>query len=214
MVKYGCESWTTKKAEHRRIDAFELWCWRWLLRVPWTSRRTNQSTLKEIHLNYSLEALMLKLKLQYFGHLMQRAVSFEKTPMLGKMLRAGGEGADRGCDGWMASLTQWIWDWVDSGSWWWTQGLACCGSLDCKELDTTERLNWTDFNLYPFTVISHYYGYNIFSEFCRLRKSSLRVILRDSWHIYLLACIVIFFLLQLLFRCNSWKSFHYYYFPV
>ena len=82
---YGCESWTVKKAERRRIDAFELWCWRRLLRVPWTVRRSNQSILKEISPEYLLEGLMLKLKLQYFGHLMQRADSFEKTLMLGKI---------------------------------------------------------------------------------------------------------------------------------
>ena len=82
---YGYESWTIKKAEHRRIDAFELWCWRRLLRVPWTARRPNPSTLKEISPEYSLEGLMLKLKLQYFGHLMQRTDSFEKTLMLGKI---------------------------------------------------------------------------------------------------------------------------------
>ena len=80
---YGCESWTVKKAEHRRIDAFELWCWRRLLRVPWTARRSNQSILKEINPGCSLEGLMLKLKLQYFGHLMQRVDSLEKTLMLG-----------------------------------------------------------------------------------------------------------------------------------
>ena len=83
VVMYGCESWTTKKAEHRRIDAFELWCWRRLLRVPWTARRSNQSILKEINPEYSLEGLMLKL--QYFGHLMQRTDSLEKTLMLRKM---------------------------------------------------------------------------------------------------------------------------------
>ena len=85
VVVYGCESWTIKKAEHRRIDAFELWCWRKLLRVPWTARRSNQSILKEISPGCSLEELMLKLKLQYFGHQMQRADSFEKTLMLGKI---------------------------------------------------------------------------------------------------------------------------------
>ena len=84
VVMYGCESWTIKKAEHRRIDVFELWCWRRLLRVPWTARRSNQSILKEISPEYSLEGLMLKLKLQYFGHLMQRTDSFEKTLMRGK----------------------------------------------------------------------------------------------------------------------------------
>ena len=84
VVMYGCESWTIKKAEHQRIDAFELWSWRRLLRVPWTARRSNQSILKEINLEYSLEGLILKLKLQYFGHLMQKADSLEKTLMLGK----------------------------------------------------------------------------------------------------------------------------------
>ena len=84
VVMYGCESWTIKKAEHRRIDAFALWCWRRLLRVPWTARRSNQSILKEISSEYSLEGLMLKLKLQYFGHLMQRTDSLEKTLMLGQ----------------------------------------------------------------------------------------------------------------------------------
>ena len=85
VVMYGCESWTIKKAEHQRIDAFELWCWRRLLRVPWTARRANQSILKEISPEYSLEGLMLKLKLQYFGHAMRRTDSFEKTLMLGKI---------------------------------------------------------------------------------------------------------------------------------
>ena len=85
LVMYGCESWTTKKAEHQRIDAFELWCWKRLLRVPWTERRSDQSILKEISPEYSFEGLMLKLKLQYFGHLMQRIESMEKTLMLGKM---------------------------------------------------------------------------------------------------------------------------------
>ena len=85
VVMYGCDSWTVKKAEHRRIDAFELWCWRRLLRVPWTARRSNQSILKEISPECSLKGLMLKLKLQYFGHLMQRADSSEKTLMLGKI---------------------------------------------------------------------------------------------------------------------------------
>ena len=85
VITYGCESWTVKKAEHRRIDAFELWCWKRLLRVPWTAKRSNQSILKEISPEYSLEGLMLKLKLQYFGHLMQRTNSLEKILMVGKM---------------------------------------------------------------------------------------------------------------------------------
>ena len=95
VVMYECESWTIKKAEHRRINAFELWCWRRLLRVPWTARRSNQSILKEIHPGYSLEGLMLKLKLQFFGHLMQRADSLEKTLMLGKIEGRGRRGRQR-----------------------------------------------------------------------------------------------------------------------
>ena len=101
VVRYGCEIWTIKKAEHRGIDAFELWCWRRLLRVPWTARRSNQSILKEINPGISLEGLMLKLKLQYFGHLMRRVDPLEKTLMLGGI---GG----RGWDGWMASRAQWM----------------------------------------------------------------------------------------------------------
>ena len=95
VVMYGCESWIIKKAECQRINAFELWCWRRLLRFPWTSRRSKQCILKEISPEYSLEGLMLRLKLQYFGHLIRRADSFEKTPMLGKIL-TGGEGDKRG----------------------------------------------------------------------------------------------------------------------
>ena len=113
VVMSGCENWTIKKAEHQRIDAFELWCWRRLLRVPWTARRSNPSILKEISSEYSLERLMLKLKLQYFGHLMRRSASLEKTLMLGNM-RVGGEGDYRGWDGWMASLTWRTWVWSSS----------------------------------------------------------------------------------------------------
>ena len=119
VVMYGCESWTVKKAEHQRIDAFELWCWRRLLRVPWTARIPNQAILKEISPGISLEGMMLKLKVQYFGHLMWRVDSLEKTLMLGG-IGAGGEGDDREWDGWMASLTRWTWVWGNSGSWWWT----------------------------------------------------------------------------------------------
>ena len=118
VVMYGCENWAIKKAERQRIDTFELWCWR-LLRVPWTARRSNQSILKEISPGCSLEGLMLKLKLQYFGHLMWRTNSLEKTLELGK-IEGGRRRGDRGWDGWMASLTQWTWVWVNSGSWWWT----------------------------------------------------------------------------------------------
>ena len=106
VVMYGCEIWNIKKAEHRRIDAFELWCWKKLLRIPWTARRSNQSILKEISPEYSLEGLMLKLKLQYFGHLMRRTGSLEKTLMLGKIEggRKRGQQRLRWLDG---ILTQW-----------------------------------------------------------------------------------------------------------
>ena len=106
VVMYRCENWTIKKAEHRRIDAPKLWCWRRLLRVPWTARRSNQSILKEINPEHSLEGLMLKLKLQYSGHLMQRVNSLEETLMLGKIEGRRRRG-DRGGNGWMALLTQW-----------------------------------------------------------------------------------------------------------
>ena len=106
VVMYGCESWTIKKAGHWRIDAFELWCWRRLLRVPWTARRTNQSILKEISPEYSLEGLMQKLKLQYFGAWCKELTHL-KRPWYWERLKAGREGDDGGWDGWMASLTQW-----------------------------------------------------------------------------------------------------------
>ena len=111
-----CERWTIKKAEHQRIDVFHLQCWRRPLRVPWTARRSNQSIFKEINPEYSLKGLMLKLKLQYFGHLMQRAGW--KRPRCREWLKAKGQEGGRGWDGWMASLTQWAWVWASSGRWW------------------------------------------------------------------------------------------------
>ena len=119
VITYGYENWTIKKAEHRRIDDFELWCWRRLLRAPWTAKRCNQSILKEISPEYSLEGLMLKLKLQYFGHLMRRTDSLIR-PWCWEGLWAGGEEDDRGWNGWMASPTQWTWVWTSFRSWWWT----------------------------------------------------------------------------------------------
>ena len=143
VVMYKCESWTIKKVECWRIDAFEVWCWRRLLRVPLTARRSNQSILKEIGAGCSLEGLMLKLKLQYFGHLMWRVDSLEKTLMLGGI---GGRRKGMTEDemaGWHHRL-----DGRESG---WTPGvgdgqggLACCNSWGRKESDTTERLNWTE----------------------------------------------------------------------
>ena len=157
---YGCESWTIKKAECRRIDAFELWCWRRLLRVPWTARRSNQSMLKEISPGCSSEGLMLKLKLQYFGHLMGRVNSLEKTLMLGGI---GGRRrrVNLGWHVWMASPThghefEWTLGVGDGQG-----GLVCCDSWGCKESDTTEWLNWTELNW-----LRHYSRHN------RMRRTS------------------------------------------
>ena len=145
VVMYGHESWTVKKAERQRNDAFELWCWRRLMRTPWTARRSNQSILKEISPGCSLEGLILKLKLQYFGHLMRRVDSLEKTLMLGG-IGDRGEGDDRGWDGWMASPTQWTWVWVNSGSWWWTgrPGMLQFMGLQRVGHDWATELNWMD----------------------------------------------------------------------
>ena len=144
VVMYGFKSWTIKKAECRRIDAFELWCWRRLLRVPWAARRSNQSILKEINPEYSLEGLMLKLKLQYFGHLMQRTDSLEKTLMLGKI--EGSRRRGRQSMRWWNDIT----DLMDMSLSKFRElsdrqgGLVCCNPWGRKELDTTEWLNWTE----------------------------------------------------------------------
>ena len=138
---YGCESWMMKKAECQRIDAFELLCWRRLLRVPWTARRSNQSILKEISPEYSLEGLMMKLKLQYFGHLMWRTYSLEK-PWCWERLKAGAEEDNRGWDGWMSSLIQWTWVWASFRSWWWTRKPGVSQSMG---LQSQIRLSkWTE----------------------------------------------------------------------
>ena len=140
VVMYGCESWTIKKADCWRIDAFELWCWRRLLRVPWTAGRFNQSILKEISPGCLLEGVILKLKLQYFGHLMGRSDSFENTLILGEI-----EGRRR--RGWQDEMVGWH-HWLYGHGFGWTPGvgdgqggLVCCGSWGCKESDTTEWLN-------------------------------------------------------------------------
>ena len=145
VVTYGCESWTIKKAESQRTDAFELWYWRRVLRVPWTARRSNQSILKEISPEYSLEGLMLKLKLQYFGHRCEELTHL-KRPWCWERLRAGGEGDDREWDGWMAPPTQWTCIWVNSRSWWWTGRPGVLQSMGSQRVrhDWATELSWNE----------------------------------------------------------------------
>ena len=161
VVMYGCESWTVKKSEHQRMDAFELWCWRKLLTVPWTIRRSNWSILKEISPEYSLERLMLKLKLQYFGHVMQRTDSLEKTLILGKIegRRRRGIQRMRWFDGWTqlcptlsdpmdcSLLTRWMWVWASSRSWWWTEKPGVLKSMRSQRFghDWATEQNWMSF---------------------------------------------------------------------
>ena len=140
VVMYGCESWTIKEPECQRMDAFELWCWRRLLRVPWTARRSNQSILK-INPECSLEGLILRLKLQYFGHWCEELTHL-KRPWCWEWLKAGGEGENRGWDGWMASPTQWTGVWVNSGGWWWTGRPGLLLGLPRVRHDWVTELHW------------------------------------------------------------------------
>ena len=156
------ESWALKNFKKFK-NAFELWCWRKLLRVPWAARRSNQSILKEISPVCSLEGLMLKLKLQYFGHLMGRVDSLEKTLLLGEIGGRRRRGRQR--MRWLeASPIWWTWLWVNSGSWWWTGDLACCDSWGHKESDTSERLNWTELNEEKF-ILNWCYKHDIMGKF-------------------------------------------------
>ena len=151
VVMYGCESWTVKKAEHWRIDAFELWCWRRLLRVPWTTRRSKLFFLKEISPGCSLEGLMLKLKLQYLATSCEELTHW-KRPWCWEGFGAGGKGYDRGWDVWIASPTQWTWLCVNSGSWWWTARpgvLRFMGSQSQIRLSDWTELNW----FFPFCFL-------------------------------------------------------------
>ena len=143
VVMYVCETWTIKKVDHWIIDAFELWCWRRLLGIPWTARRSNQFILKEISSAYSLEGLMLKLKLWYFDHQMQ--MTHLRRPWCWERLKAGGAGDNSGWYGWMASLTRWTWVGVSSRSWWWTGKpgvLQSLGSQSQTRLSDWTELNW------------------------------------------------------------------------
>ena len=154
VVMYGCEIWTIKKAEHWRIDAFELWCWRKLLRVPWTERRYNQSILKDFSPDYSLEGLMLKLNLQYFVTWCEELTHL-KRPWCWERLKAEGDREGRGWDGWMASPTRWTWVWVSSGSWWWTGKPGMLQSIGSWRVvqDWVTELNLIELMVVPFLVL-------------------------------------------------------------
>ena len=154
---YGCESWTIKKAECQRIDAFELWCWRRLLRVPWTARRPNQSILKEISPEYSLKGWCWSWNSNTLATWCEE-LTFEKTLMLGK-IEGGRYGDDRGWDGWMTSPTQWTWVWVNSRSWWWTgrPGVLQTTGLQRVGYDWVTELNWTEVKYQP-TVVEMVYN--------------------------------------------------------
>ena len=164
VVMYGCESWTVKKAERWRIDAFELWCWRRLLRVPWTARRSNQSILKEISPGilwkewcYSWNSSTLATSWEELTH-WKRSWCWEG-------LGAGGEGDDRGWDGWMASLTRWKWVWVNSGSWWWTgrPGVLRFIGLQRVGHDWATKLNWVSLLLLSLVSICLEYLFQSFT---------------------------------------------------
>ena len=147
-VMYGCESWNIKMAVWPRINPFKLRCWRRLLRVPWTERRSSQSILKEINPEYSFEGLLMKLKLQYFGHLMWRVDSLEDSDA-GRDWGQEEKGNDRGWDGWMASLTRWTWVWVNSRGWWWTGRPGVLRFMGLQRVGSdwvTELTDWSTTN--------------------------------------------------------------------
>ena len=148
VVMYGCESWTIKKTEHWRIDAFELRCWRRLLRVPWTARRSNQSILKEISLNIHWKDWCWSWNFNTLATWCEELTHW-KRPWCWERQKAGVEGDDRGWDGWMASLTQWTWVWVGSGSWWWTGKSGLLQSMGLQRIrhNSASELNWTDWQI-------------------------------------------------------------------
>ena len=175
VVVYGCATWTIKKAECRSIDAFELWCWRRLLRVPWTARWSSQSILEEISPEYPLEGLLLKL--QYFGYLMWRSDSLEKTVMLGKIEGRRRRGNDRGWDGWMASPTRWAWVWASSGSWWWTGKPGVLQSMGLQRV----RYSWaTELNWW----LIHFVVQQKLTQHCKaiiLQNWNKNMVIRNTW---------------------------------
>ena len=154
-VMYACESWTVKKVERRRTDAFELWCWRRLLRVPWTARRSNQSILKQISAEYSLEGLILKLKSNTLATWCEELTHLKRL-WCWEWLKVGGEGDDRGWDSWMASPTQWTWVWVNSRSWWWTGGPGVLQSMGSQRVRHDWVTDLTELNTESVTLkINH-----------------------------------------------------------
>jgi len=165
VVMYGCESWTVKKAERQRIDAFELWCWRRLLRVPSTTRRSNQFILKEISPGCSLEGMMLKLKLQYFGHLMWRVDSLEKTDAGRDWGQEEKGTTEDEIDDGMASPTRWTWIWMNSGRWLWTGEAGVLRFMGSKRVghDWATELNWTE---------QHNWGRD-WERYCKLNRDWL-----------------------------------------
>ena len=158
-MKYGCESWTIKKADHQRIDPFELWCWRRLLRVPWTARRSNQSILKEV----SPEWIFIGSSSWSSNTLATwwEEVTHWKRPWCWERLKAGGEGDDRGWDGWMASLIQWTWVWVGSRSWWWTGKPGMLQSMGSQRVghNRATELNWLILNGKNYRFFVYYANY-------------------------------------------------------
>ena len=177
MMMEGCESWTIRRAEHWRIDAFELWCWRILLRVPGTARRSNRSILK-ISPGCPLEGLMLKLKL-WTSAAWHEGLTHLKRPWCWERLRVGTEGDDRGWDDWMAS-TQWKWVWVNSGSWWWTGRTGVLQSMGSQRVghDWATELNWTVWLNFLGTIISRSTHILFSSSYARSLRNSSAVFLQ------------------------------------
>ena len=194
VVMYGCESWTIKKTQGQRIDAFELWCWRRLLRLPWIAKRSDQSILNEISPEYSLEGLMLKLKLQYFGHLIWRADSFEKTLMLGMIegRRRWGRQTVRWLDGITnstdMSLSKKSLEVGDGQG-----GLECCSPWGCKQSDTTEWLNWTEL----------WGGHMVYLREIKLRVFIAKLKLSTKVHISVYGSVHSFLSLILCYECED-----------